>query len=100
MSRINEESEVNEVGKTTIDTASVPLTEVKSANTNVRVSLIFNEIENVKTRVNPSQDFVVEELGKMAVAMSYSKTYPTLLLERGCRWKKLVVYIIHDDDKT
>ena len=100
MSAINEESEVNEVGKTTIATATVPLTEVKLANTNVRVSLIFNEIENVKTRVNPSQDFVIEELGKMAVAMSYSKTYPTLLLKQGCRCKKLLVYINHDDGKT
>ena len=100
MSAINEESEVIEIGKITIFTATVPLTEVKSANTNVRVSLIFNEIENVKTRVNPSQDFVIEELGKMAVAMSYSKTYPTLLLKQGCRWKKLQVYINHDDDET
>ena len=80
-SPLNEEPELNEVtgetatgSATTATGAPPPVAKVKSADTNVRVSLkIVNEIENVKTNVvNPaaSLDIVEEELAKMAVAES------------------------------
>jgi len=75
-SPLNEEPELNEVSETSTTTtaaSTASTTKVKSADTNVRVSLkIVNEVENIKSVVNTtsSLDIVEEELAKMAVAES------------------------------
>jgi len=92
-SPLNEEPELsNEVSETSTATtataSAVPPTKVKSADTNVRVSLkIVNEVENVKSVVNPasSLDIVDEELAKMAVAESLDDIHNAAGIESGMK---------------
>ena len=82
-SPLSEETELNEACESSTgvsaprssegSSAVTSIPKVKSADTNVRVSMkIVNEVESVKTSVvNPScLDIVEEELAKMAVAES------------------------------